>query len=80
MSNIRELKPHAATNATTISKLEEALAMAKEGRLIEVCLVGCLSTRGIFTSTSSSEDIYRLIGAMEQLKHELLNDKMLGND
>ncbi|MBP33249.1 hypothetical protein [Methylobacterium sp.] len=81
MAEIRQLKAGSnAYNQHTIDKLEEALALAKEGRMLEVALVGTMNTRAIFTSCSGSDDVYRLVGAMEQLKHELLNDKMLGHD
>lgn len=77
MAEIREFKPREGEfNEAVIRDLEHLLGMARRGDLIELVSAGVVRGGGIHTSCSGSNDIYRLIGAMEQIKTELLTDKI----
>lgn len=77
MAEIREFKPREGEfNATVIRDLEHLLELAREGKLVELITAGVMRGGGVHTSCSGSDDIYRLVGAMEQIKVELLTDKI----
>ena len=74
--NIKKLKDrNSEPDADTVAVLEEALEMAKSGRLRSVALAGSLTGHATFTSYAT-RDLQEAIGLVGFLHHTLCAKQM----
>lgn len=76
MSNINLIPTALATrNTETISLLKDMLEEAESGKLVEICAVVFLSNGNQGTRISPLVDTLRKIGAIEQLKYDIMESR-----
>lgn len=62
----------AEAQETTVRILEEALAEAKRGEMVEIVMVGFMSDGNYVVRTSPGSTHLKRIGALEQVKFDLM--------
>lgn len=78
MSNIHVIPTAKATrNPETISLLEEMLERAKDGDIVEIAAVVFLSNGNQSTMISPLIDTLRKIGALEQIKYDIMDSRSI---
>lgn len=76
MSRLKLIPIQPPVREDLVAKLEDALARARSGEIIGIAMVSTGRTGDIVTSWSAGGDLFRDIGALELLKHELLASKL----
>ena len=71
MSNIRPVQFRAEINADLVEILEEALAMAKEGKLVSAAICGTYAGGELYSSYSSTNNAILEMAAVARLLHRL---------
>lgn len=71
MSNVRPVKFRTEINDDLVEMLEEALAMAKEGKLVSAAICGTYAGGDLYSSYSSTDNAILEIAAVSRLLHRL---------
>lgn len=71
MSNIRPVQFKPSVNETLVEMLEEAMDLAKEGKLVSGSICGSYANGEIHTSYSSTENAILELAAVARLQHRL---------
>lgn len=62
----------AQVNSSVVSMLTDILKEAQEGRIVSVALVSLDSDLSVSTWVSETDNFYRLLGGIEQMKFNML--------
>lgn len=62
------------SNPEVIRRLEEVLAMAKDGGVATIAIVAILDSGDIMDCWANGGQPYALVGGLESLKHDFINN------
>jgi hypothetical protein len=76
MSGLKLIPIQPPVREDLVEKLERILERARSGEIIGISMVSTARTGNVVTSWTESGDLFRDIGALELLKHEMLAAKL----